>query len=62
MPVRAAPLAPARPRVGGDFTLEAIEREHIEQVVARTPTQEEAARILGIDPSTIWRKRKKSQS
>jgi len=62
LPVRAAPLAQARPHVGGDFTLEALEREHIEQVVARAPTQEEAARILGIDPSTIWRRRKKTQS
>jgi NtrC-family two-component system response regulator AlgB len=62
LPGRAAPLAPARPRVGGDFTLEAIEREHIEQVVARAKTQDEAARILGIDPSTIWRKRKRSES
>jgi len=60
LPERSAPLAPSRPRVGGDFTLEAIEREHLEQIVARTHTQEEAARILGIDPSTIWRKRKKS--
>jgi NtrC-family two-component system response regulator AlgB len=61
LPDRAAPALPARARVGGDFTVEAIEREHIEQVVARTRTQEEAARILGIDPSTIWRKRRKSQ-
>jgi NtrC-family two-component system response regulator AlgB len=60
LPERVTPLAPPRPRVGGDFTLEAIEREHLEQVVARARTQEEAARILGIDPSTIWRKRKKT--
>jgi NtrC-family two-component system response regulator AlgB len=62
LPGRAAPVTPAAPRIGGDFTIEAIEREHIEQVVARTRTQEEAARILGIDPSTIWRKRRKSES
>src|SRR5262249_32453207 len=59
LPERTAPLAPARPRLGGDFTLEAIEREHIEQVLARTKTQEEAAQVLGIDPSTLWRKRKR---
>jgi len=47
------------PRLGGDFSLDTIEREHIERVVARTRTQEDAARVLGIDPSTIWRKRKK---
>jgi NtrC-family two-component system response regulator AlgB len=47
------------PAVGGDFTVEAVEREHILRVLARTRTQEEAARILGVDASTLWRKRRK---
>jgi NtrC-family two-component system response regulator AlgB len=47
------------PEVGGDFTVDAVEREHILRVLARTRTQEEAARILGVDASTLWRKRKK---
>jgi NtrC-family two-component system response regulator AlgB len=59
LPDRTAPLEPPRPRIGGDWTLDEIEREHIEQVVARARTQEEAARVLGVDPSTLWRKRKK---
>ena len=45
--------------LGGNFSLEAIEREHITRVMARTPTLEDAATILGIDASTLWRKRKK---
>jgi NtrC-family two-component system response regulator AlgB len=58
-PDRVASLFPVRPFVGGDFSLDDIEREHILKVTARTPTLEEAAEILKIDTSTLWRKRKR---
>jgi len=47
------------PVLGGRSTLEAIEQEHLLRVLAAAPTMEEAARILGIDASTLWRKRKR---
>ncbi len=47
------------PQLGGNFSLEEIEREHIGRVVTRAPTLEDAAAILKIDASTLWRKRKK---
>jgi NtrC-family two-component system response regulator AlgB len=50
------------PQVGGDFSLEALEREHIARVLARSATMEGAAAILGIDASTLWRKRKKYEN
>jgi NtrC-family two-component system response regulator AlgB len=50
------------PQLGGDVTLDAIEREHISRVIARTSTLDDAAAILGIDASTLWRKRKKYES
>ena len=52
----------AAAQLGGDFTLDVIEREHIMRIVSRTPTLEDAAAILGIDASTLWRKRKKYES
>ncbi len=58
-PERVAPRASAVPTLGGDATLDALEREHILRVLARKPTLEEAAETLGIDASTLWRKRKK---
>jgi len=59
LPERIVARASAAPFLGGEFTLEAIEREQILRVMAVAPSLDDAARILGIDPSTLWRKRKK---
>jgi NtrC-family two-component system response regulator AlgB len=45
--------------LGGDYALEDVEREHIMRVISRYETLEDAAHVLGIDSSTLWRKRKK---
>ncbi len=44
--------------VGSELTLEALERKHVEAVLTRTQSLDEAARTLGIDASTLYRKRK----
>jgi NtrC-family two-component system response regulator AlgB len=36
-----------------------IEKRHIQNVILHAPSLEEAAKRLGIDPATLWRKRKK---
>jgi NtrC-family two-component system response regulator AlgB len=58
MPLHLAP-APTEPKVGDLVSLETIEEMHIRQVLAATKSLEEAARILGVDPVTLWRRRKK---
>ena len=58
-PERMAGHVTRVPVLGGDFTVEEVEREHVHRVLARTATQEEAARILGLDASTLWRRRKR---
>ncbi len=40
-------------------SLDRIEREHILRVLGDSPTLEDAAATLGIDVSTLWRKRKR---
>jgi len=39
--------------------LDAVERAHILTVMASAPSLDTAAEILGIDSSTLWRKRKR---
>jgi NtrC-family two-component system response regulator AlgB len=51
---------PHRPiEVGAPVTLEQLEAEHIRQILLASERLEDAAKILGIDPSTLFRKRKR---
>jgi two-component system, NtrC family, response regulator AlgB len=61
LPAGNADAAPGRVSavLGGEVSLEEIEREHIARVVARAPSFEAAAKILGIDATTLQRKRKR---
>src|SRR5262249_28856513 len=57
-------LAPATatpaPSVAADASsLAELERLHVRRVLAESPTLEEAAARLGINPTTLWRKRKR---
>jgi NtrC-family two-component system response regulator AlgB len=54
-PAHAAPV----PESSESLSLEEVERRHVQQVLASSATLEEAATRLGIDPTTLWRKRKR---
>lgn len=59
LPTAVGSATAPRLEIGGRVTLEALEAEHIRRVLASTATLEEAAATLGIDPSTLYRKRKR---
>jgi NtrC-family two-component system response regulator AlgB len=46
-------------RIGGRATLVQVENEHIRRVLANSRTIDEAAQVLGIDPATLYRRKKK---
>jgi NtrC-family two-component system response regulator AlgB len=48
----------AVPNVGDRVPLEKIEEIHIRRILASTKSFDEAAKILGMDPVTLWRRRK----
>ena len=53
-------IAPPEPPVTGTgASLEDVERAHIRRVLAEVATLDEAAARLGIDVTTLWRKRKR---
>jgi NtrC-family two-component system response regulator AlgB len=48
----------SRPRIGDALSLEELERSHIRGVMANASSLDHAAKTLGIDVSTLYRKRK----
>jgi NtrC-family two-component system response regulator AlgB len=51
-----------RIEVGAPVTLDELEAEHIRRIVAVSASLEEAAKVLGIDPSTLYRKRQRART
>jgi NtrC-family two-component system response regulator AlgB len=45
--------------VPSDVSLEELEKQHIRHILTTATTLEEAASILGINLSTLWRKRRR---
>jgi NtrC-family two-component system response regulator AlgB len=45
--------------VGDAVSMDKLEEVHIRRVLARFKSLEEAAHVLGLDPATLWRRRKK---
>jgi len=61
LPPHVVNFKPGESASGALQTLSEVEKSHIKEVLLQTTSIEEAARILGIDPATLWRKRKKYQ-
>lgn len=59
MPAQIANPQTASGATGQPETLDQVEAEHIRRTLSSTATIEEAAARLGIDPSTLYRKRKR---
>ncbi|HCE7593237.1 TPA: sigma-54-dependent response regulator transcription factor AlgB [Pseudomonas aeruginosa] len=54
----ATQSASSAPRIGESLNLEDLEKAHITAVMASSATLDQAAKTLGIDASTLYRKRK----
>jgi len=58
-PVVGPSAALPAPSLATQESLADVERAHVQRVLAESTTLEEAATRLGIDPTTLWRKRKR---
>ncbi len=59
LPMASSPTTGTSIHIGSPVSMEHIERCHIEKVILKSDSLEEAAKILGIDAATLYRKRKK---
>jgi len=60
LPAQVGSRPAKRVEVGGAVTIDELEAEHVRRVVTSSATLDEAAAVLGIDPSTLYRKRKRT--
>jgi two-component system, NtrC family, response regulator AlgB len=58
-PTQSDSPPPAAIELGGRVTLAELEAEHVRRILLSTTSLEEAAMVLGIDASTLYRKRKR---
>ncbi len=58
LPTSLNETAGEAPALGGAYSVDEIEAEHIRQVLARSKSIQQAAAILKLDPTTLLRKRK----
>ncbi|MEE4608248.1 MAG: helix-turn-helix domain-containing protein [Desulfobacteraceae bacterium] len=61
LPAGVANYNPSNGSAARLASLADMEKAHIQEVILHTGSLEEAARVLGIDPATLWRKRKRYQ-
>ena len=59
LPAQIGSRPPSRVEIGGTITLEPWRPSICARVMATAPSLDEAAAMLGIDPSTLYRKRKR---
>jgi NtrC-family two-component system response regulator AlgB len=59
LPAQVSSPPAKKVEVGGAVSLDELEAEHLRRILTTTATLEEAAAVLGIDPSTLYRKRKR---
>jgi|GEM_PF-5230957 len=59
LPDHVSGVKPGRLQIGENASLSDLEFEHIRLVLARAKTLDGAAKTLGIDPATLYRKRKR---
>jgi NtrC-family two-component system response regulator AlgB len=55
----AAPVPDQDLKLGDLIPLDRLEEQHIRRVLAQTRSLDEAAKVLGVDVATLWRRRKK---
>jgi NtrC-family two-component system response regulator AlgB len=58
-PIAVPPDSDDHPSIGADISIEELEEAHIRKILQKASSLDAAAKTLGIDPATLYRKRKR---